>query len=78
MVKQENTTPQSGEMYQIYVKGVLSSEWTEWFDGMQIGSDGQGNTIMNGLVVDQAALHGLLDRVRDLGLTLLSVSKIDR
>lgn len=77
MAKHENTPRQPGETYQIHVKGMLTNQWTEWFDGMQIGSDGQGNTIISGLVIDQAALHGLLERVRDLGLTLLSVTKID-
>jgi hypothetical protein len=77
MAKYENTPQQPGETYKIHVKGMLTNQWTEWFDGMQIGSDGQGNTIISGLVIDQAALHGLLERVRDLGLTLLSVTKID-
>ncbi len=62
--------------YQIKVKGVLGSAWSEWFDGRTIKSDGSFTTITCDLL-DQSALHGLLVRVRDLGLPLISVKRID-
>ena len=62
--------------YQIKVKGSLRSQWSDWFEGMTIASEGSMTTI-SGKVVDQAALHGLLIRVRDLGLTLISVNRVE-
>jgi hypothetical protein len=61
-------------VYQIKVKGQLSADWCAWFDGMRITQDASGATLITGLVADQAALHGLLRKVRDLGLTLLALS----
>ena len=61
--------------YQIKVKGRLDSQWSDWFEGMTITSDG-GQTTISGQVADQAALHGLLMRIRDLGLQLISVNRI--
>lgn len=60
--------------YEIRIQGTLSPDWTEWFGGMEIRQEGEGQTILAGWVGDQAALHGLLARVRDLNLTLLSVN----
>jgi hypothetical protein len=60
--------------YEIRIQGTLSPDWSEWFEGMEIRHEGEGQTILAGRVVDQAALHGLLARVRDLNLTLLSVN----
>jgi hypothetical protein len=65
------------ELYEIRIKGHLTDRWAEWFDGMTITREANGETLISGLVVDQAALHGLLRRVRDLGLPLLSVIQID-
>ena len=63
--------------YEIRVAGVLDAGWSAWFDGLQVNSDDQlGQTLIAGPVVDQAALHGLLAKVRDLGLPLLSVRRI--
>jgi hypothetical protein len=62
--------------YQIKLKGHLDHKWSEWFEGIDI-STGDGETILSGQVADQAALHGLLIRIRDLNLTLLSVEQID-
>ena len=59
--------------YEIRIRGTLSPELVEWFDGMEIRQDADGTTVLAGSVPDQAALHGLLARVRDLNLTLLSV-----
>ena len=63
--------------YEIRVRGVLDGGWSAWFDGLRVTSDERGQTTIAGLVVDQAALHGLLAKVRDLGLELLEVRRTD-
>jgi hypothetical protein len=63
--------------YEIRVQGGLDARWSVWFEGLQVSSDDHGVTIIAGPVADQAALHGLLARVRDLGLPLLSVRQLD-
>jgi hypothetical protein len=63
--------------YQIRVNGVLDSRWSAWFDGLQVIGDERGQTTITGPVGDQAALHGLLAKVRDLGLELLEVRRTD-
>jgi hypothetical protein len=63
--------------YEIRVNGVLGSGWSAWFDGLQVTSDDRGQTTLAGPVADQAALHGLLAKVRDLGLELLEVRRTD-
>jgi hypothetical protein len=63
--------------YEIRVQGVLDSRWSAWFDGLQLTSDQSGQTSIAGPVTDQAALHGLLAKVRDLGLELLEVRRTD-
>jgi hypothetical protein len=60
--------------YEIRLKGHLDDRWAEWFEGLTITLEEDGDTLLTGPVVDQAALHGLLKKVRDLGLTLLSVN----
>ena len=60
--------------YEIRVEGVLDQRWTAWFEGLEIGSD-DSQTVISGPVVDQAALRGLLNRVFDLGLVLISVRR---
>jgi hypothetical protein len=62
--------------YEIRVAGALDSRWAAWFDGLQISSQGD-QTVISGLVADQPALHGLLTKVRDLGLCLFSVRRVD-
>jgi hypothetical protein len=64
--------------YEIQVEGVLDRRWSCWFDGLQLTSDLGGVTVLAGPVADQAALHGLLAKVRDLGLPLLSVRRLDQ
>ena len=59
--------------YEIRLKGHLEARWAAWFDGLSLRHDADGTTILSGPVADQAALHGLLRKVRDLGLPLLSV-----
>jgi hypothetical protein len=61
--------------YEIRVRGVLDSRWSAWFEDLRLTSDEAGQTTIAGPVVDQAALHGLLAKVRDLGLELLSVRR---
>ena len=61
--------------YEIMVQGILDPRWSAWFDGLQLASDAAGRTTITGPVADQAALHGLLTKVRDLGLPLLSVRR---
>lgn len=64
-------------IYQIRIKGHLGREWTEWFEGLTIALEDNGDTLLTGRVVDQAALHGLLKKVRDLGIPLLSVNHVE-
>ena len=63
-------------VYQIRVTGHLGREWSDWFDGLSITLEDNGETLLTGAVIDQAALHGLLRKVRDLGLPLLAVTLI--
>jgi hypothetical protein len=63
--------------YEIRVRGALDSRWSAWFEGLTVTSDESGQTVIAGPVADQAALHGLLIKVRDLGLPLLSVRQLD-
>ena len=58
--------------YEIRVEGVLDSQWAAWFDGLQVSDDGE-ETVISGLLADQPALHGVLAKIRDLGLCLISV-----
>ena len=62
-------------VYQIRIKGHLVPQWTDWFEGLTITLE-DGNTLLTGPVIDQAALHGLLKKVRDLGMPLLSVNSV--
>jgi hypothetical protein len=64
-------------VYQIRIKGHLGSQWAEWFEGLSITLESNGDTLLTGPVVDQAALHGLLKKVRDLGMPLISVSPVE-
>ncbi len=63
--------------YEIRLKGHLDARWAAWFDGLDLTREADGTTCIRGPVVDQAALHGLLQRVRDLGLPLLAVRRVD-
>ena len=77
-----NTTPPSSEdhyepgHYEIRIKGHLDNRWANWFEGLTIQREDNGETLLTGRVVDQAALHGLLRKVRDLGMPLVSVIHI--
>ena len=63
--------------YEVRVKGHLDGRWAAWFDRMGLRHETDGHTVIHGPVVDQAALHGLLQRVRDTGMPLVSVTRID-
>ena len=64
-------------VYQIRLKGHLSPQWRGWFEGLTITLEEDGNSLLTGGVIDQAALHGILKRVRDLGMPLLSVNSVE-
>jgi hypothetical protein len=64
-------------IYQIRVKGTLDQQWSDWFDGLNISPTDDGSTLLTGPVVDDAALHGLLKKVRDSGVQLLSVNQVE-
>ena len=78
MSNKRNPTAVPGQrmIYQIRIKGHLGREWTDWFGGLSITLEDNGDTLLTGPVVDQAALHGFFRRVRDLGLPLLSVIRL--
>jgi hypothetical protein len=63
--------------YEIRVKGHLEARWAAWFDGLSLTKESDGTTVIRGSVIDQAALHGLLSKVRDLGLPLIAVTQLD-
>jgi hypothetical protein len=63
--------------YEIRLKGHLDSRWAAWFDGLSLTQDSGGTTVISGPVLDQAALHGLLQKVRDIGIPLVSVAQVD-
>jgi hypothetical protein len=69
--------PQDRSWYEIRLQGRLESRWSVWFDGLTLTAGADGTTTIRGPVVDQAALHGLLQRLRDLGLPLISVAQVE-
>ncbi len=64
-------------VYQIRIKGQLDAQWTDWFEGLTITLEEDGDTLLTGPVIDQAALHGLLKKVNGLGLPLVSVCPLE-
>jgi hypothetical protein len=69
--------PDQLKIFQIRIQGHLSQQWTDWFEGLIITLEEDGNTLLDGPVVDQSALHGILKKIRDLGMPLLSVNSAD-
>jgi hypothetical protein len=65
------------QLYEIRLKGHVDDRWAEWFEGLTITLEEDGNTLLTGPVIDQAALHGLLKKVRDLGLPLVSIRPLE-
>ena len=78
MPNELQSTPDLSEplIYQIRLEGQLGSEWAEWFGGLTITQDEDGDTLLAGPLADQAALHGVLKRIRDLGLSLISINRV--
>jgi hypothetical protein len=79
MTERRNPPPHRPEAgrYEIRLTGHLDAHWTAWFDGLTVSHESDGTTVISGPVTDQAALHGVLQRVRDLGLPLLSVIRVE-
>jgi hypothetical protein len=65
------------ETYRVHVRGHIDDRWADWLDGLAIERRADGTTVLTGPVVDQAALHGVIARIRDLGLPLLAVDRLD-
>ena len=78
MANKRNATTDPGRplVYEIRITGHLGHEWTDWFEGLAITLEDNGDTLLTGPVVDQAALHGLLKKVRDLGMPLVSIKRV--
>ncbi len=79
MTERRNPVPEhrDADRYEIRLTGHLDARWTDWFDGLAVSYGNDGTTVISGEIVDQAALHGLLQRVRDLGLPLVSVRQVE-
>ena len=75
-IRNSKAAPSKPGNYQIRLKGHLGAEWENWFEGLTITLEEGGDTLLTGLVVDQAGLHGLLKKVRDLGMPLVSVNPL--
>lgn len=71
------TEPGRSPIYQIRLRGHLGRRWAQWFEGWSIALEDEGDTLLTGPVVDQATLHGLLKRVRDLGMPIVSVVQVE-
>ena len=71
------TVPSAPVIHQIRIAGHLGHQWTDWFEGLTITLEEDGNTLLTGQVVDQSALYGLLKKVRDLGMPLISVNPVN-
>lgn len=72
-----NARKQSAARYEIRVQGILDEHWSDWFGGLSMRSEGEDMTVIAGIVPDQAALHGVLTKINDVGLTLVSVDRIE-
>ena len=79
MTERHTSTPDRSEAgcYEIRLTGHLNARWTAWFDGLTVSRETEGTTVISGQIADQAALHGVLQRVRDLGLPLISVTRVE-
>ena len=73
----KENSPVEPPVYQIRIKGHLGAQWETWFEGLTITHEANGDALLTGLVLDQATLHGLLKKARDLGMPLLSVNRVE-
>lgn len=69
--------PDRPKIFQIRIQGHLGQQWKNWFDGLTIALEEDGSTLLSGPIIDQSALHGILKKIRDLGMPLLSVNFVD-
>jgi hypothetical protein len=76
MVK--NTYPSSADIYHIRVRGILDEKWTDWFDGLAMTPQENGETLLSGKLIDQAELFGILTKINNLGLTLLLLERKEK
>ena len=79
MADEQKSNPEANQqtVYQFKLKGHLGQQWLNWFEGLTATLEEDGNTLLSGTVVDQSALHGILKKIRDLGMPLLSMNLID-
>ena len=79
MRDEQKSNPEANQqtVYQFRIKGHLGQQWLNWFEGLTATLEEDGNTLLSGTVVDQSALHGILKKIRDLGMPLLSMNLID-
>jgi hypothetical protein len=79
MTDEQSSNPDANQqtIYQFKLKGHLGQQWMNWFEGLTVTLEEDGNTLLSGIVVDQSALHGILKKIRDLGMPLLSMNTID-
>jgi hypothetical protein len=79
MTERQTPAPDRSEAgrYEIRLTGRLDAHWGAWFDGLTVSHEGDGTTVISGPIADQSALHGVLQRVRDLGMPLVSVTRVD-
>ena len=79
MTDEQKSNPEANQqtVYQFRIKGHLGQQWLNWFEGLTATLEEAGNTLLSGTVVDQSALHGILKKIRDLGMPLLSMNLID-
>jgi hypothetical protein len=73
----QKSYPDAEEVYQIRILGHLGDQWADWFEGLTITLEDNGQTVLNGQVVDQVALHRLIRKIRDLGIILISIKFVE-
>jgi hypothetical protein len=79
MTDEQSSNPDANQptIYQFRIKGHLVPQWRNWFEGLTVTLEEDGNTLLSGTVVDQSALHGVLKKIRDLGMPLLAVNQVE-
>jgi hypothetical protein len=79
MTDEQSSNPDANQqtIYQFKLKGHLGQQWMNWFEGLTVTLEEDGNTLLSGIVVDQSALHGILKKIRDLGMPLLTLSQVE-